>query len=508
MKFLDDVNSKLERCKDRKVLVKMNLVVFIGDRNKNGEMKPIYVPKNVALLMFNHCPHVYFPCAKIEVTHYTRDNVVVKENEKEFIGPLHQQIKDCLEYIYSVTKKEISVSLVTYPIQALREAIVNAVYHRGYEPEHSATTKVRIRPHCLEIISYPGPHPSLKLEEFTSGSIIPPVEAKNRRIGEFLRDLNLAEARGTGVQTIFSTMKKNENPLPIFKFDSTYFSVTLPAHPKFKAAMLLNDVKELEDSGDRVEASKILSDAFEEDPEIINRNLLQKLILLLDSNFDNPRVKKYKDYIDSTTKKRCELLKDLESWLSNRKHARNNISYGRDLIKNLVKAEADSDDLSLVTDFITDLLDERDELRKLVLKSNQDAHMLLEAYGPSLMSQDGRLAYYFACAKFNIYWCKAGKLSYREIRGRKMGFIVKFLVDARDLLQNAVTMSSECHENEESDLQAIQQRQLSYINFALFKFGEARKSDYEDCKERAKSLNPKIVINSFWVPSSRDSVMC
>ncbi|XP_046848033.1 uncharacterized protein LOC124441602 [Xenia sp. Carnegie-2017] len=249
---------------------------------------------------------------------------------------------------------------------ALREAIVNDVYHRGYEPEYSANTKVRIYPHCLKIISYPGPHPSLKVEEFTSGSSILPVEAKNCRIGEFLRSSNLAEARGTGVQTIFRTMKKNVNPLPIFNFDSTYFSVTLPAHPKFKAAMLLNDVKELEDSGDRVEASKLLSDAFEEDPEIINRNLLQKLILLLDSNFDNLRAKKYKDYIDSTTKKRYELHKDLDLWLSNRKHARNNISYGHDLIKNLVKTEADSDELFCVTDFIKDLLEERDELRKLV----------------------------------------------------------------------------------------------------------------------------------------------
>jgi ATP-dependent DNA helicase RecG len=96
-----------------------------------------------------------------------------------------------------------SASLVTYPHKALREAIVNAVYHRGYEPENSSSTKVSIRPHCLEITSYPGPNPSLKQEEFTRGSVIPPVQARNRRIGEFLRQLNLAEARGTGVQTLF-----------------------------------------------------------------------------------------------------------------------------------------------------------------------------------------------------------------------------------------------------------------------------------------------------------------
>ena len=47
---------------------------------------------------------------------------------------------------------------VNYPIAALREAIVNAVYHRSYE-YCIEPVKVYIYPERIEIISYPGPVP-------------------------------------------------------------------------------------------------------------------------------------------------------------------------------------------------------------------------------------------------------------------------------------------------------------------------------------------------------------
>ena len=46
---------------------------------------------------------------------------------------------------------------VSYPVPALREALVNAVHHRGYRPEVMEPTKVLLYPDRMEIISYPGP---------------------------------------------------------------------------------------------------------------------------------------------------------------------------------------------------------------------------------------------------------------------------------------------------------------------------------------------------------------
>ena len=494
MKYLDDICSKLERRKDLSTLENLKLVVRCGNEKREGCLAPVLIPKNVALLMFNHTPDHYFPGAKIEVTQFTRDNEVIFKSEKEFTGPLQDQIKQCMEYVYFTTNKKKCESLITYPHNALREAIVNAVYHRGYEPEYNSSTKVYIRPHCLEITSYPGPHPSLKKEAFTKGSVIPSVQARNRRIGDFLRQLNLAEARGTGVQTIFRTMDKNENPTPEFDFDSTYFRVTLPAHPKFQAAMLMKDVEELEASGKKLEASEVLQKAFDKDPKIISQHLLQKLITLLDNNCKHPNVKKYEEYIEAPTKERCLLLKELQRWLKNKQRARENVTFGVSLVKKLIKADGDADDLSGVTDFVCELYTERTvEYRRLIPESNQAAHQLLEAYGPSLLSQHSNLAFHFACIKYQIYTIETHKKNKRSILREKPA-ILKYLTDARDILRNTVRMSPGV---ENPTFFAEQQRQLGYILRLLYPFRKATKSEYEECFKKAKEADPKIYIKKF-----------
>jgi ATP-dependent DNA helicase RecG len=138
---------------------------------------------------------------------------------------------------------------VGFPLPSLKETIVNAVYHRGYES--TEPTKVYLYPDRLEVTSYPGPVPGLKPEDFLPGARMPKVPARNRRIGEFLKELRLAESRGTGVPTIFRTMAQNGSPQPKFEFDAdrTYFTVILPAHPEYVALAALREAAELEATG-------------------------------------------------------------------------------------------------------------------------------------------------------------------------------------------------------------------------------------------------------------------
>lgn len=57
---------------------------------------------------------------------------------------------------------------------------------------------------------------------------------RNRRIGEFLKELELTEGRCTGVPTIRAAMAENGSPPPRFSTDEgrTYFLVELPVHPQ------------------------------------------------------------------------------------------------------------------------------------------------------------------------------------------------------------------------------------------------------------------------------------
>lgn len=57
-------------------------------------------------------------------------------------------------------------------------------------------------------------------------------EYRNRRIGDFLKELRMTEGRGTGFPTIYTAMAENGSPVPVFEtdVDSTYFLVILPAY--------------------------------------------------------------------------------------------------------------------------------------------------------------------------------------------------------------------------------------------------------------------------------------
>jgi ATP-dependent DNA helicase RecG len=141
---------------------------------------------------------------------------------------------------------------------------VNAVYHRSYESEPEPI-KVYLHPDRIEIISYPGPFPGILKEDLERGNPLPPLPARNRRIGEFLKELKLAEGRGTGVPKIYKSMEENGSPKPRFDFDEsrTYFRVTLPAHPEYVSVSALRSAAYLKATGKNQEALALIKSAWE-----------------------------------------------------------------------------------------------------------------------------------------------------------------------------------------------------------------------------------------------------
>ncbi len=62
-------------------------------------------------------------------------------------------------------------------------------------------------------------------------------ENRNRRIGDFLKELDLTEGRSTGISKVLKVMKENGSPPPEFETDGdrSYFLIRLPAHPKVES---------------------------------------------------------------------------------------------------------------------------------------------------------------------------------------------------------------------------------------------------------------------------------
>lgn len=196
-------------------------------------------PRNVGVLFFNDEPSTHLPGCQIDVVIFPKGPGGGELVEKVFRGPLHEQVRAALRYLQNHVLREKVVKhrnraeatrIGNYPFAALEEALVNAVYHRSYELREPV--EVRVNPDCIEILSYPGPDASIRPEALNGEKIVA-RRYRNRRIGEFLKELDLTEGRCTGIPTIRTAMSENGSPPPMFSTDETrtYFLAELPVHP-------------------------------------------------------------------------------------------------------------------------------------------------------------------------------------------------------------------------------------------------------------------------------------
>ena len=202
------------------------------------------LPLNVGLLFFNPEPHRFFPVTQIDVVWFPEGAGGDRLTEKVFRGPLPRIIREALDYI---RRNYISETIIkhpgraeathveNFPYTAIEECVVNAIYHRGYDVREPV--EVRIDREELVVLSYPGPDRSVRLDELRAGRARP-RRYRNRRIGEFLKELEFTEGRSTGIPKILRAMKNNGSPPPEFTFDDdhSYFMVRLPVHPAARDA--------------------------------------------------------------------------------------------------------------------------------------------------------------------------------------------------------------------------------------------------------------------------------
>lgn len=118
--------------------------------------------------------------------------------------------------------------------EAMEEALANAVYHKGYNEREPI--EVRVLPDRIEIVSHPGADRSITMDGLKNYRVFN-RRYRNRRIGEFLKELHLTEGRNTGFGKILRALEKNGSPKPLFETDDerTSFAATLFIHPGFIA---------------------------------------------------------------------------------------------------------------------------------------------------------------------------------------------------------------------------------------------------------------------------------
>ncbi len=261
--YLHDVRSALREQPDAATVYRHMSITVPANSHET--------PRNVGLLFFSDDPQRWFAGARIVVAQFAGDRAGEVQNERVFRGPLPAQLCNCLRHLeglaHSHVQKQREQSQVrgwvSYPLPALREAVVNAVYHRSYRPEIMEPTKICLYPDRVEVISYPGPVPGLEQRHLAPDASIPPVGARNPRVGEFLKSLGLAEGWRTGVPNMYRAMAENGSPQPRFDFDAGWFRATLPAHPEYAAVSALQDAAYLRTVGSEEDAFRRIREAWD-----------------------------------------------------------------------------------------------------------------------------------------------------------------------------------------------------------------------------------------------------
>ncbi len=194
-------------------------------------------PTNIGLLMFCENPQKYFRGAYIDITIYKDDHGTEYE-QKLFKGAIHNQLRAALKFLKDNVIKETVKKIkgqaeaerfYNYPYLAIEETLVNAVYHRGYDYENQIEVNVRLDK--IEIISNPGALPPIDSKALKRKTIVA-KNYRNRRVGDFLKELKLTESKGTGLPKIYREMENNGSPTPVFEMDDerTYFLTILKIH--------------------------------------------------------------------------------------------------------------------------------------------------------------------------------------------------------------------------------------------------------------------------------------
>ncbi len=255
--YLSEVHSDLYEPS-----LKRDIEETAGSMKLLGGPPELRKPVNAGLMFFNERPDNFFPYARIEVVDKP-DPIGTGMTEKKFTGPLDRQLRDALSYIrnYIIKEKIIKLNdraeadrIYNYPYAAIEEALSNAVYHKSYQIGEPVT--VSITPEKMEITSLPGPDRTITDDDIKKCRLIS-RRYRNRRIGDFLKELRLVEGRNTGIPTMLRALETNHSEAPVFETDPEriYFTVIFYVQKTFlpqntgakkqKVRRNLDDIKKL-----------------------------------------------------------------------------------------------------------------------------------------------------------------------------------------------------------------------------------------------------------------------
>jgi len=242
--------------------------------------KEHYCPTVAGILMFSETPHDYIPEALVRCTQFKGINGRDIIRTEDITGTIEQQSAESIKVVstWIATHYELRgaklMSQSPIPIEALREAIINALLHRKYTIP--GATKIAIYDDKIEIFS-PGCFPGLvDINSLGDGT----TYLRNPTLIRLAYQLKLVETRGTGIRLIYDSCRKAGLRKPVYHEEGDFVKVVFYFEP---------DTESYENEDDAIIAfinmhGSVTAQQVAHYLSVSHNTALRKLTLLMDAN--------------------------------------------------------------------------------------------------------------------------------------------------------------------------------------------------------------------------------
>lgn len=185
-------------------------------------------PTNAGILLFGKDPQRFIRGAEITAARFGGENMSDTFTRQDIIGTLPDQIRRAETFLVDHLRKDVHIGQLMaraetfeYPLEAVRELVVNAVAHRDYQISGDGI-RLFIFSNRMEITSpggLPGPVTidNIKDERFS----------RNPAIVQVLSDMGFIERLGYGVDRVIDLMQQQKLRAPQFEEKAGGFRVVL-----------------------------------------------------------------------------------------------------------------------------------------------------------------------------------------------------------------------------------------------------------------------------------------
>ena len=191
-----------------------------------------YFPTGNAILLFGETPRNKFPQAAVKAKVHYGDGKTGTETFDDALVLVPDEVEAWLKKVLpaSIDRSKFKAKQVpSFPIEVIREAVINAIAHRDYEKD-GAKVQLEVFPDRIVVKSPGRPPEPITIEamkNFTATSY-----SRNKKLTFIFNEMDYMEETALGMDTFRDMRKDYKLPLPIIDYDGLNTVVTFLRTPK------------------------------------------------------------------------------------------------------------------------------------------------------------------------------------------------------------------------------------------------------------------------------------